>query len=212
MIEIKNILPLEFRARLSADPQAPLFWLVHGRAGSRDSMWTFSGCIPQEASVVAVQAPLSDPIGGYSWWTSSDNAKKNQQRKSSVQLTASFMENFKQHSKIFPSYEIAIGFSQGAGLVSLITQNRPELFRGVAFLCGFFIEDEQSRLLGAARSPRVFIAHGEKDEIVPVSLAKKSFELLKNKGLAVQLCTDPEAGHKVGLNCWRELKAWCHSL
>ena len=59
---------LSFINRPGASARSPLVVLVHGRAGSREVMWSFDRCIPKGAAVVAFQGFLADPIGGFSWW------------------------------------------------------------------------------------------------------------------------------------------------
>ncbi len=47
----------------------PVVLMVHGRAGNESVMWVFSKALEGiKPIVVSPQAPLVDPIGGYSWW------------------------------------------------------------------------------------------------------------------------------------------------
>ena len=59
---------LRFIHRGCGDPTAPLFILVHGRAGKAQVMWAFDRVIPERAHVVSFEAFLPDPLGGFSWW------------------------------------------------------------------------------------------------------------------------------------------------
>src|SRR5262249_13168837 len=50
-----------------------------------------------------------------------------------------------------------------------------------------------------------FVAHGTKDEMVPIDRARASIELLEHSGAKVTYCED-EVGHKVSVTCLRSLK------
>ena len=58
-------LKAEFRLR---DASAPLLYMVHGRAGNIEVMWAFRRTAPETFSLLSVEAPQPDPVGGYSWW------------------------------------------------------------------------------------------------------------------------------------------------
>jgi predicted esterase len=50
-----------------------------------------------------------------------------------------------------------------------------------------------------------FVAHGTKDEMVPIDRARVSIETLERAGANVTYCEDA-VGHKVSVNCLRSLK------
>ena len=114
---------------------------------------------------------------------------------------------------------IAFGFSQGSAVISTLSLMRPGMFRGVAILSGFvprrvFAEDsfvnecykENSSLL-----PKYFIAHGTKDEVVPILRANVAKRELEALGAQVELHTD-DVGHKVSSAGIRALQAWVERL
>ena len=54
---------------------------------------------------------------------------------------------------------------------------------------------------------RVFVAHGNQDELVPVERARRSVELLKQAGARVTYC-EHQVGHKLGAACFRSLQTF----
>jgi predicted esterase len=50
-----------------------------------------------------------------------------------------------------------------------------------------------------------FVAHGTKDETIPIEQARASVEILERAGAEVTFCED-NVGHKVSVNCLRALK------
>jgi len=186
---------------------SPLVYFVHGRAGNLAVMSSFLNVLPRDYSVISVQGIMPDPIGGYSWWDVNLHGQEMEERQEeSVRLLIDFMSLAKEHYNLAPVKTLAFGFSQGAGLLSLIAQTRPDLLDGVALLSGFVIE--RDGLPEGSSLPEVFMAHGELDETIPIEQAIKGREYLKSKGYTVQFVSDEKAGHKVGIQGMRALKKW----
>jgi predicted esterase len=51
----------------------------------------------------------------------------------------------------------------------------------------------------------VFIAHGTRDQLVPVERARLGVEVLQQAGAIVSYC-EHEAGHKLNADCFRSLQ------
>jgi len=186
---------------------SPLVYFVHGRAGNLSVMSSFMNVLPRDYSVISVQGIMPDAIGGYSWWdVNSHGQEVEQQQEKSVRMLIEFMSSATEQYNLEPAKTLAFGFSQGAGLLSLIAQTRPDLLDGVALLSGFVIERS-----GSARGsslPEIFMAHGELDETIPLEQAIKGREYLQRKGYTVEFVSDEKAGHKVGIQGMRALKKW----
>ncbi len=50
----------------------------------------------------------------------------------------------------------------------------------------------------------MFVAHGSKDELIPLSLAQEGVRTLENAGGSVVYCED-EVGHKLSAGCSQAL-------
>lgn len=157
---------------------------------------------------MAVQAPLPDKLGGYSWWDVSEKQEVADLIKVPSVTLLPFISNFMQKYSLKPSKLSALGFSQGAGLLSLCMQLEPARFKAVAFLAGFVVELDQS--VRAESLPEVFIAHGIQDQAVPIGKAKRAEEFLRQRGHPVTYVQD-SVGHKVGTQGMRALKDWLAS-
>ncbi len=192
--------------RAGSDPQAPLCFLVHGRAGNFDVMATFKRCLPEEWAVIAVQGFLEDVRGGFSWWNVDEEVRD--LRWEAIRLAAArltgFVEQAIEFYKLQPRQILALGFSQGAALLSLLAQKDPQMFSGVGLLAGFVIR-ESSRPGG--KLPALFVAHGTEDDVVPLNKAKEGVEYLRSLGASVTYVEDA-VGHKVGTSALKALKIW----
>ena len=199
-------LGLEHTYVLSSNTEAPVVLLVHGRAGSYRSMWTFRRCIPEGCHAFAVQAPYDDDQGGFTWW---DILRDDAREKGleAVKLLKNFLEQLPEAYQITPTRTVALGFSQGSGVLSLMVQRDPKRLAGLGILAGFVIPDKPPPDLSKSILPEVLIAHGIADEHVPISKAKRSNEYLESLGFKTEFIED-DVGHKVGVNGMRRLKEW----
>ena len=166
-------------------------------------MWTFRRCLPEHANIIAVEAPLPDPIGGFSWWPI-EHSEWESGAMLAYQTLARFLENVCAYYNLTPSKRLALGFSQGGGLLSLLVQRLPHTVDAVAFLASFVIRDSA---LAAPPLPALYFAHGEEDLTVPIDKAREGAQFLEGKGFTVEFASDP-VGHKVGAGGMRQLKAF----
>jgi len=197
-------LPLIYSYRPGSDVTSPLVLLVHGRAGNLGVMSLFAHSLPPHVHVVTVQAPLEDPIGGYSWWRlNTEDAPKDGMR-----ILVSFLEAFLNTHSLTPSKKISFGFSQGGAVLSLIAQNSPELFDGIALLASFVLRDT---VVEGRKLPSILMAHGRHDDVVSIDKARSGAEYLRQYGYSVELHED-DTGHKVGSQGMKALKTWYRAL
>ena len=201
----EETLGLIHKFRLSSDPHAPLAVFVHGRAGNVDVMAPFFRVVPEEWSIIAVQAVFAEPTGGYSWWDISDVTSRGTAMPKAAEALKNFVEKAPRWYGITPSKQIAIGFSQGAAILSYVMQQAPSLFNGIALLAGFVLEVRDRELVGPF--PPVFMAHGIKDETVTIDKARNGRDYLQKLGCDVTFVED-DVGHKVGTKGMGGVRGW----
>lgn len=196
-----------------SEQEAPLVVFVHGRAGNIKVMDAFKNVIPKDVSILAVQAPLKDPEGGFRWWHF-DKATHHTAdiQESAIRAADDFivwLTNFLIEENLKPRQVLALGFSQGAALLSCAIQKNHHLFAGVALLAGFVImlPKDPQHSTDDGNLTKVLISHGTKDDIVPLSKAKEGAEYLTQRGFEVDFVTD-EVSHKIGVLGMKTLKAW----
>ena len=190
----------------------PVIIMNHGWTGNEDVMWIFGARLPDNALLVAPRAPYvsnHSDYGGYSWvddptgnWSSLDDF-----RPAVAALNQLLDDLANEYNGDFSKVGM-VGFSQGAALSYAYALLHAERISKLAGLAGFLPERCEAEV---AKRPlvgkSVFLAHGSKDETVPVDMAHKAEEMMKLAGGDVRLCID-DVGHKLGSNCFRELKAF----
>jgi len=181
---------------------SPLFILVHGRAGNVRIMSGISRSLPAGSARLFLQAPVPDPIGGFSWWLIEDPDADPWQASFALDQ---ILEDIIPRLGIHPRITLGIGFSQGGGVLGMALQRNPRLLQGLALLASFVIRSPEPVPSGAA--PEVFIAHGSDDTVVSIEEAEKGERYLTELGWRTTMVID-SVGHKVGVQGMRGLKEW----
>ncbi len=167
-------------------------------------MWAFRRCIPDHFHIIAPQAFLDDPIGGHSWWQVADTSTGKADALAAAAKLKVFMIEALSNYGILPKCCLALGFSQGAGLLSVLIQQDSSFFAGVGLLAGFVIEGE---VKSVPHQTSVFMAHGVRDSTVSLAKAKAGADFLRGFGFKVEFHED-DVEHKVGATGMRKLKEW----
>jgi phospholipase/carboxylesterase len=98
-----------------------------------------------------------------------------------------------------------VGFSQGAAMALSLAIRYP-LFQRTAVLSGFLPTGADEILQNKPLSGKeILIAHGRLDNVVPVDLARRTFQALDGAGAEVDYCEE-DVGHKLSKNCFDRLK------
>jgi predicted esterase len=80
----------------------------------------------------------------------------------------------------------------------------PQRIARLAALAGFLPDLSPERPIPNLTGQQVYIAHGRKDETIPVERARAAAKLLQAAGAEVDTC-ETEAGHKLPASCFSGL-------
>jgi phospholipase/carboxylesterase len=199
------------RVRPAAQEPRRLLLLVHGWTGDENSMWVFAHNLPAGYHVVAPRAPYVTQPSGYSWRPQESGGHDRptfEQLRPAVEALIQVIQALASSNRLDASRLDAMGFSQGAALVSALALLHPERVGRAALLAGFVPAGAET-LVGARplQDKPFFVGHGTRDERVPIAEAQRSVELLERAGAKVTYCDD-DVGHKLSLKCLRALEAF----
>lgn len=190
-------------------PETPvphdLIVLLHGWTGDEDVMWIFASRLPQNAYLVAPRALYPTSLGGYGWQENPQNGWPN-----IFEFQPAIQKLWELLSPLhFPNVNLSairwMGFSQGAALVYSLALLYPERVRSLACLAGFMPAGaEELAQHQPLRGKAAFIAHGQRDEVVPLEQALRAKQILEKAGARVIYCVD-DIGHKLSAGCFRGL-------
>ena len=200
--KLLEIAGLTIRQRAPADKGiGRIILLLHGWTGDENSMWIFTGRLPENYLVLSPRGITPTPIGGYGWqrdgissWPRADDFDD------AIQRLFVMLDSFRNHAVID-----LMGFSQGAALAYTMLLRYPERIGKLAGLSGFLpqgLEEEIGDLTLAGK--RIFISHGTQDEMVSLEQARSAVENLKSAGADVIYCEE-DVGHKLSAGCFRAM-------
>ena len=202
------------RIRETTQPNPRPLLLIHGLTGDENSMWLFTRDLPKDYWMIAPRAPHNAEPFGYSWRTvhpGTFGRPSFEQLLPAAEALIQLMDEYQASAKMDASPERrrridVMGFSQGAAMSSVLAFLYPQRIRKIGILAGFVPSGAEELI---AKRPldgkKIFVAHGTKDEMIPVDRARESMETLKRAGAEITYCED-EVGHKVSLHCIKALR------
>lgn len=160
--------------------------------------------LPQ-VSYLLVNAPDSY-YGGYSWYDFMGDKEPGvlRSRELLLKLVDELLDQGVNAADIF-----FFGFSQGCLMVTDVALNSAHVFGGVVGVSGYmaFAERYPEGLSPAARSQKILITHGRRDNMVPFEPARLQFEQLKAQGVDLTFrAYDKE--HTMLLEELNDIAAW----
>jgi len=202
------------RVRHAAQEPARFMLLIHGWTGDENSMWIFTRKFPDNLWIAAPRGPHASEQGGYSWrpLRSLQDADWGLPTLSDLKPAADalirLVDDYSASVGVDATTFDVAGFSQGGALTNVLTLLYPERIHKAAVLAGFMpdgTDDLIDRRVLVGK--QIFVAHGEKDNLVPFERAQRSIELLERAGAQVTFC-DADVGHKLSADCLRGLETF----
>lgn len=195
---------LRYRPPLSESSSKAIL-LLHGWTGDETVMWVFARNLPKDYWILAPRGPVKAP-SGYGWNTVDQLSV--QRYHEYEEMAAALIQEvgyWKRRFKIAAKSVDLMGFSQGAALSYALLVGHAEQIGKTAALAGFLPPGIEPEIFPQQMTGKeIFIAHGSKDETVPVRAARHAAEVFEKAGAKVIYCED-EVGHKLGASCNRGL-------
>jgi phospholipase/carboxylesterase len=175
--------------------------LLHGWTGDETVMWIFARKVPSNYWLFAPRAPLTADIGGYAWLPHTGSWPRLVEFETIAgELAAAFQRWAKNAGAPDDVFDV-MGFSQGAAMAYALGAYLPQQIGRIAALAGFLPEDTRSGQPYPEYSGKeVYIAHGNRDNIVPVKKAEEAVQTLQNAGAAITYCAS-DVAHKLSVDC-----------
>lgn len=204
-VMVQGNLTLRIRIPESGNPTRILV-MLHGWTGDENSMWIFADRLPERYLVLSPRGLFKTRLGGYSWQNVTDGGwPKGSDFDPAIKVILDMVDNLDVSKEIQKDVFDVMGFSQGAALAYAMAVSHPGRIGKLAGLSGFFPEGLENKI--AAKpfdGKKVFVAHGQKDELVPIWKARIVVESLTTAGAEVAYCEE-DVGHKLSAGCFRGL-------
>ena len=97
----------------------PSLILIHGYGSNMDDLFSFANYLPEQYTIISLQAPMESPFGGGAWYSinfdsNSEKWSDNDEAKTSLLKIIDQLDYFTSTYELNPKDISLIGFSQGA--------------------------------------------------------------------------------------------------
>lgn len=196
---------------------SPLLILLHGHGSNENDLFSFNTQIPGNWIVISVRAPYKLGEGSYRWYDVKMVNEKitinTEEEEKSRKKLLSLIENITKKYKVNTRKIIVAGFSQGANMASAISLTSPDKIGGFGVFSGRFI-NELKPLISASKSLKslkCFLAHGNKDYMLPITYARENEQELQSLGISVTFSEDAVA-HTISTKQFDEFLKWLNQF
>ncbi len=187
-----------------------LLILLHGYGSNEEDLFSFAEELPGELLIVSARAPYEMGHGGYAWYAINFDANNEkfsdlEQAKSSLKIVHDFVDEIKTKYSVNKTF--LLGFSQGAILSYALSLNYPNKVAHVIALSGYMFEDLFPTEVSKDITTDYYVSHGLVDQVIPVTWARKSQEILTKLSLNYEYSEYP-VGHGVAPQNFYSFKDW----
>jgi len=173
-------------------------------------MSVFTRNFPSTYWIVSPRAPFAALPSGFSWrapapkgsWPTVDLFRP------AIHNLVDLIDQWGAENGLETSSVDMAGFSQGGALTFTFGAMYPQRMGKMGILAGFAPEGSEEIVSpGLLAGKKIFVAHGTLDEMVPISMARRTLELIKVASGEVTYC-ESEVGHKLSAECLKGLESY----
>lgn len=190
---------------------APLLILLHGLGSNEEDLLGFAPTLPAKYRIISVRAPYALGAGSYAWFhvnfvTGNPVHDSSEAEQSRIKLIR-FVEAARQKYQASSCY--LLGFSQGAIMSFSLALTQPKLVKGVVALSGRVLPEAIRRKAPQKQLKKlhVFIAHGTRDDVLPIKHGRISNEACKQAGVML-MYKEYVMGHEVSKEEIQDIVNW----
>lgn len=198
-------------AQTDNKPSAVLF-LLHGYGSNKEDLFSFSNYLPPHFAVIALNAPIALPFGGYAWYELEFTADMKrlsnyEQAHSNLKRLKENIEHYCDQYQLDKSQVSCLGFSQGAILSWALGLDAPKQIQQIIGLSGLIDSELLLQPLDTYRNIVAFASHGREDATLPIDYARESIGTLSIKNPAISYKEYP-TGHTISQENFNDMLQW----
>jgi len=201
------------RQPTSKTEKTPVLILLHGVGSNEKDLFSFVDRLPGKYLVIAARGPFVLGPGRYAWYQVDFSSGKPvinaEQEQVSRKMLVQFMDELKALYSFDEEQVYVGGFSQGAIMSYTIGLLHPDKIKGIVALSGRVLEEVKPQVTTSdpLKQLRVFISHGQQDNVLPITYARESDAYLKTLGIHPTFKEYSE-GHGINADMLNDLISW----
>lgn len=163
----------------------PAIFLMHGMGSNENDLPSIVQELKNDYYIFSLRGPIAQPPG-YAFFTIERIGLPHQEPFERILMEIQqFIETAKRHFDIDENRIYLLGFSQGAILSQTLASIMGNKLAGIVSLSGYLPEIVETMEHNSMNGLRVFIAHGQQDNIIPFSWSEKSRQYFEENGAEV---------------------------
>jgi phospholipase/carboxylesterase len=202
------------RTSNSAAERSPVLIMLHGYGSDANDLFSFASELPDELFIISAQAPYPLPPYGNAWYAINFDSVHGKfsddvQAVASRDKISAFIDEVIENYPVDPKNVTLLGFSQGTILSFAVALSYPEKVKNVIALSGYINLNilEKNYKNNDFSGLSVYASHGIVDQVIPVTWARKTPEILKELGIE-HTYSEFAVGHGVAPENLREIISW----
>lgn len=197
--------PFRIRQPAKQTEETRVLLLLHGHLGNENVMWILTQPLPDAYIMLAPRAPVKTGPEKYSWHEIGKHWPEINTYHGLTEELLRRVNTWSVNQHLNVGQIDVMGFSQGAVMAYALAILHPKKIGKIAALAGLIPLSWKAFLNRDAFDGRkIFIAHGTRDEMVPIEKARQAVRWLREKGAQVTFC-EADTGHKISANCFHGL-------
>ena len=199
------------KAKIGVGPH-PCIFLLHGYGSNADDLFSFASYLPDQLTIISLEAPLDTPFGGKSWYSIHFDATQDkwsdlEEAKKSLTTITKQLEYFINEYDLYPKDISLMGFSQGAILSWSLLLDQPDRFRRAICMSGYINTQLLENPLKEYQNVLAYASHGTNDLTIPFNWAESCLNELRKRNPNVKFNSYTD-GHNVSPENLRDLLEW----
>lgn len=209
---LDNPLDHLYRPAQKNNKQAAVLFLLHGYGSNKEDLFSFSNYLPPHYAVIALNAPIALPFGGYAWYelqftADMERLSNYDQARGSLKRLKENIQHFCNHYQLDKSQVSCLGFSQGAILSWALGLDAPDQIQQIIGLSGLIDSELLQQPLDTYRDIVAFASHGTEDATLPIDYARESIGTLSDTNPTITYKEYP-AGHTISQENFNDMLQW----
>jgi phospholipase/carboxylesterase len=212
---VNTTLTYSVNAAAKASAKVPVLIMLHGYGSNESDLFEIARGLDGRFVTFSLRAPYTTKDGGFCWYPL--EFLPDQQFKYDYNAAAesrakilSFISHACKAYKLDSTQVFIMGFSQGAIMAYDLAIKAPTKIKGIIALSGRLMEESQQQKTDWLQVDKVkiFIAHGNSDNVIKIAEAEKANAFFKEKNIKDLTYKNYEMPHSINGKELNDLKAW----
>ena len=206
---------LDFLIRRANSPnkKTGCIFMFHGYGSNKEDLFSLEQYLPQSQTIISLEAPLSLPFGGFSWFDIdySDVIENNLDKRykeinESIENLLNNIDRHIENENLNKDDITILGFSQGGSICWKLGLDYSNRFRRVIPLSSFIHPSYLNENLDYYKELLIYSSHGTQDEVIPINLVENYIMSLSKKNDLI--FEKFESGHTISQRNLLNLISW----